>query len=114
MDRLRRWLIALILLSLLAIVIAEGVTRFGATPTRESRRAVTERDQARAEMVRHLDADHRATQARLVQVWESRGPDPRVGQAQGPRAETVSVHVKNGSQQLIRGLVISWQKGAAR
>jgi len=54
-------------------------------------------------------------QAARINVWEERGPDPRVTQSQvaagAVREETVTVYVENTSEQLIHDVRVHWKKG---
>jgi hypothetical protein len=97
--------IAVVLISLLALIVAEGSYRMWHDTDEERKTAVAERNAARGHGV-----DRRRAQAKLVQVLKTTGRKPGA-YFENNVPEGVSISVKNGSEQPIRDLIFCWRKG---
>lgn len=99
-------LIAVVLVSLLVLVVAEGSYRAWHDTDEERKQAIAEREAARNEIASQASTHQRMAQAKQVHVRRTLGLQPET-------AGKVYIDVKNDSEDPIRGLVFSWLKGNA-
>jgi hypothetical protein len=102
-------LIAVVLVGLLVLIVAEGSYRVWSDTDEERKRAIADLDAARDEIARQADANQRIAQAKFVHVSRSRRRKAR----NVSDTDDVCIDVQNASEHPIRDVVFSWCKGTA-